>query len=435
MKNVRKTDRRYEKEKVEKLFLKCLGMSPRPLSISEIEDAVEKFNPGSRQNYVYEVKKRLHHDSSYIPSRLLFKESDFLIKEGKEFRLDSEGFRDEAFEAYKHYFNCESGYELNVVTPEKENENQDKIKCIQISDNKNNYVRVEINFTLLEIKGKLEKGMVKFFQKSKFSDLENELNLHHGREKGRFIVRKLKMITNYSFLDYIDVVSFQNADNKYVLNLKGLLHLILLYKGKLDVFSFEKIISNVSNLDEYMNLRDEIDSAYGSNYNIENIDDENSDIRKTYGSNSSHQIKKRFPFLSFYSGYRDYIHSENESFISDFLFDVVKDFERQLLNMSITKLKYEVTKRYLERIRKYFYSFHTQRLLHTNLSSNTFQAITRLQNEIGIYVEEMKRSDYEWEKLERQWYEEQYVNIEFERKFNTLTNSDANVISLKEILP
>jgi hypothetical protein len=434
MKNDKKTDRFYENEKVERLFLKCLGMSPRPLSISEIKNAVRKLNPGSTQNYVYEVKKRLHHDSSYIPSRLLFKESDFLTKEDKEFRLEPRKFRDSAFNAYKSYFKCESEHDLNIDTQEKENANQNKIKCIQISDDNNNYIRLEINFTLLEKNSKLEKDMVKFFQKSKFSDLENELHLHKGREKGRFIVRKLKLVPNYSFLDYIDEVSFQNGNNKYVLNLKGLLHLIILYKGKLKVDSIEKIILNISNLDEYMNLRDEIDSAYESIYNIEKNEDENSDIKKIYGSNSSCRIKKRFPFLSFYNGYKDYIHKHNERFVLDFLFNVAREFELQLQNSSITRLKYEITKRYLERIRKYFYSFHTQRLVHTNLSDNTFQAITRLQGEIGIYIEEMKRSDYEWEKLERQRYEKECADIEFKRKFNTLTDTNASVISLKSIL-
>ena len=78
MKTKKKTDKRYERKKVERLFLYCLAMSPKPLSISEIEDAVEKLNPGARQNFVYEVKKSLHHDSPYMPSTLIFKEEDFL---------------------------------------------------------------------------------------------------------------------------------------------------------------------------------------------------------------------------------------------------------------------------------------------------------------------------------------------------------------------
>ncbi len=47
----------------------------------------------------------------------------------------------------------------------------------------------------------------------------------------------------------------------------------------------------------------------------------------------------------------------------------------------------------------------------------------------------MKKSDYELEKLERLMYEKDYANIEFKRKFNTLTSSDKNVILLKDILP
>ncbi|ALI35430.1 hypothetical protein NMY3_01225 [Candidatus Nitrosocosmicus oleophilus] len=410
-------------------------MSSKPLEISEIEDAVEKEIPGSRQNYVYEVEKRLYHKSAYTPSTLVFREGDFLNTKSDQFELVPLKFRDKAFEIYNDYFKCESSYDLKYDPIEKENTNNQKIKGIKIYDQQNNYLRIEINFTLLNEKGKLEEGLVKFFQKSRFSDFENELYLHTGREKGGFVVRNFSIVPNYFYLDYVDMVFHQDGEKKYVLNLKGLLHLFLLSGNKLEIFEIDKILSNVSEMDEYMNLRDEIDSAYGSITGIKYKYGNTGDIQKIFSSSVSPKIKTRFPFLSFYNLYKEYIASEDESFVKDFLFGVAVDFEPQLRIMSITKLKYEVTKRYLERIRKYFYSFHKQRLLHTNLSSNTFQAITKLQNEIGIYVEEMKRSDYEWEKLERRWYEEQHVNIEFERKLNTLTDLHANVISLKEILP
>ena len=134
----------------------------------------------------------------------------------------------------------------------------------------------------------------------------------------------------------------------------------------------KKIISNISKMDEYMYLRDEIDSAYGSVTSIKFLDGKPHDVEKIFGSTASHKIKTRFPFLSFYDGYKDYIRSENKNFVSDFLFDVAKEYEAQLRNMSITKLKYEVTKRYLERIRRYFYQYHNQRLLHENLSDEYF---------------------------------------------------------------
>ena len=53
-------------------------------------------------------------------------------------------------------------------------------------------------------------------------------------------------------------------------------------------------------------------------------------------------------------GYKDYIHLHNDKFISDFLFDVAQDFKRQLRNMSITKLKYEVTKKIFREDKKIF---------------------------------------------------------------------------------
>jgi hypothetical protein len=434
MKNAQKTDRHYEKKKVERLFLYCLGMSPNPLKISEIKDAVGKLNPPHKQNFVYEIKERLYHDSPYMPSRLLFEESNFLTKVDKEFELQPEKFRNKAFEIYKDYFKCQSCFDLEFKCIEKENQHQEKIKGILISDQQNNYLRIEINFTLLKERGKLEKGLVKFFRKSRFSDLENELYLHTGREKGRFIVRNFSIVSNYFFLDYIDMVSYQDEEKKYVLNLKGLLQLFLLSGNKLKFFEIEKIISNISKMDEYMNLRDEIDTAYGSVTSLIYIDGKPQDVKRNFASTASHRIKVRFPFLSFYDDYKDYIRSENEVFVSDFLFDVAKETEQQLRNMSIAKLKYEVTKRYLEKIRKYFYNQQNQRLLHENLSENTFDAITKLQNEMGTYIEEMKKSEYEREKLERQIYEEEQAKMRFQRRLNTLTNSDKNVISLKGIL-
>ncbi|MDN5845062.1 MAG: hypothetical protein L0H53_02170 [Candidatus Nitrosocosmicus sp.] len=429
-----KTKEKTDKNKVERLFLYCLGMSPVPMSIAEIEDAVGVKNRPHRQNYVYEVKKRLYHASPYLPSNLVFTEDDFLTKQSGEFILEPLRFRNKIFKEYKDYFKCESKDDLLFDTPEKEDENQNKIKCIKISDHRNNYLRIEINFTNLSETKKLEKDQIRIFQKSRFTDLEIEPYFYVRREKGtRLTIRNFNFIPNFSFLDYIDIVSTEDEE-KYVLNLRGLLYLFLIYDGKLDVTSVEKIVSSVSSIDEYRNLEDEIDSAYGSIYSIKNIDYERTSVKKIFGSNSSYQIKKRFPFLSFYDCYKDYIHTHNETFISDFIFDVAQDFEQQLRNMSITKLKYEVTKRYLERIRRYFYSFHTQRLVHVNLSDDTFKAITKLQDEIAIYIEEMKRSDYEQEKTERHGYEKECAKIDFQRKFNALTNSDEKVISLKTIL-
>lgn len=430
-----KINKKTDKNKPEKLFLYCLGMSPTPMSIGEIEDAVSEKNRPYRQNYVYEVKKRLYHDSPYLPGDIVFTEDDFLTKQSDEFILEPLRFRNKIFREYKNYFKCTSSDDLEFETPEKEDEYRNKIKCIRISDQMNNYLRIELNFTNLIKTKKLQKNQIRIFQKSRFSDIEIEPYFYVRREKGtRLVIRNYKLIPNFSYRDYIDRVTPLGDGEKYVLNLKGLLHLFLLYDGELDVMDVEKIISNVSTLDEYMDLRDEINSAYGSIYNIKEIDDQHCSIKKIISSNSSYKIKKRFPFLSFYNDYKDYIHTNNERFVSDFLFDVAQDFERPLRNMSITKLKYEVTRRYLEKIRRYFYSFHTQRLVHVNLSAKTFNAITSLQNEIGIYIEEMKKSDYEWEKRNREIYEELQTNIDFERKLNTLTSSGQNVISLKQIL-
>ena len=69
------------------------------------------------------------------------------------------------------------------------------------------------------------------------------------------------------------------------------------------------------------------------------------------------------------------------------------------------------------------------------LSNETFNAITRLQDEIGIYIEEIKKSEYEREKFERQSDEKDQARMRFQRRLNTLTDSDKNVISLKDILP
>jgi hypothetical protein len=430
-----KTNKKSDKNKPEKLFLYCLGMSPTPMTIGEIEDAVSEKNRPYRQNYVYEVKKRLFHDSPYLPGDIVFTEDDFLTKQSDEFILEPLRFRNKIFKEYKNYFKCENIDDLNFETPKKKDEHQNEIKCIQVTDKKNNYLRIEINFTRLTETKKLEKDQIRIFQKSRFANIEIEPYFHVRREKGtRLVIRNYKLIPNFSYHDYIDRLRSSEDEAKYVLNLKGLLHLFLLYKGRLDMASIEKIISNVSNLDEYMNLSDEIDTAYSSITSIKKIDEEHYAITKIFGSNSPFKIKRRFPFLSFYNGYKDYIHKYNESFVSDFLFTVALEFELQLRNMSITKLKYEVTKRYLEKIRRYFYSFHSQRLVHVNLSDDTFEAITRLQDEIGVYIEEMKRSDYEWEKQERQRYEKECTDIDFKRKLNTLTNSNSSVISLKSIL-
>jgi hypothetical protein len=50
-------------------------------------------------------------------------------------------------------------------------------------------------------------------------------------------------------------------------------------------------------------------------------------------------------------------------------------------------------------------------------------------------LKKSKKFEYEREKFERQSYEKEQTRMRFQRRLNTLTDSDKNVISLKDILP
>jgi hypothetical protein len=441
METKKNTDKHYNLKKVEKLFLYCIGKSPYALSINKIENKVEKEYPGSRQNYVHEIEKKLHPNSEYIPSILLFTEDDFLTKQSGEYNLETKRFNDRISKVWKTFFEFNNENDLCEKTTPIQCTVKDRIKEIKVTDDKGNHIRLEVNFSNLIKNEKLNKDDIKIFTKSRLFENENEPYLEKSREKGRLVVRAYDIYFDIRSKYYVDIVSI-NSKIKYVLNLRGLLYFVSLCNNSnnKDINNIKKVIQNVSDQDEYIDLQEEIDLKFGTIITERIRDGKNYKVQKYPDSNIKNSIKKRFPFLTFYNKYKNCFDSNDEDFTIEFLFGIVKEFrkyefKKQLERLSISELKYKVTKRYLQKMRNYFYEYHHSRLVHISIDDETFDAIINFQNEVGIYIKEVKKVEYEMEIKKRELFKHEEEKFEFQRKFNKITNSNENIISIKSILP
>lgn len=220
----KKTDKSkdYAINYTEYLFLYCLGKSPKPLAINEIEDAVglervrahnkkgKKEKPVFRQNYVYKIKQKLFKESEFIPSKLIFTSDDFLRIEENEYKIElSEKFKVKLTQFFRDVFNSkdkEIHLSFNIINNYRKNENGSIITAIRISANDFNYIRIEINFTKLQNNIKkntdskplgLYKNDLRIFIKSSLYKSEIEANVIKQREKGRLVIRGFDICPNY----------------------------------------------------------------------------------------------------------------------------------------------------------------------------------------------------------------------------------------------
>ena len=490
---IKKAEKNTDKKTVDyhhvrKLFLYQLGKSPEPLLVTEVQKNIVKEDPvkdkeKDTSRYVYDVEKFYFPISlsDYNPSNLLFTSNDFLrvnslvdnneyhVKIGDEFKRK---LKRKIFENYNGYFYYKDGNDvrhkikesdLNIEDQKRWDENNIPVIEIIIENkkaimgNKSNYMKILINNIGSVKKENIDENTfnIRFYLKLISAVEESELKVYSNMEKNNsrdlsskkvLKIRKLEpSVDNYK-PTYIDGAAIHNPKKskgskkrprlKYVLNLRGLLYFLLLSdkKKKRDVKMLNEVIENLSASDTYTDLDEEVDKKC-IGFKVEQIRDgklvkeqkKYEPIVPLY----KHKIKDRFPFLSLYNDYKDGLPKD---FLIDFLFDVVTRYRYNLKSKRIYDLKYELTEEYLKHIRNSLYNPLYPKISYLALEKEQYNALKSLQVEIKTYIDKVKDKTREIEIKNEQFIDNQVEKLEFERKFNTMTNSNANVISLKEIL-
>jgi len=454
-----KTDssKEYQVNRIETLFLYCLGKSPYPLTMSKIEDEVgremegvavknsRKDKPKFRRNYVYKIEKKLFHESEFIPSRLIFTSDDFLKYEMEDYRIElSESSGEKLTKFFRGLFSLKSeipkpSFEIieycKIVS-------HDIIKAIKISDNDSNFLSIEVNYSNLveslkrksgkdKLRG-LQKNDLKMFIGSPSFKSDIELNVHTQREKGRWVIREFDIFSKIHLKNYIDNIS-NNSRKEYVLNLRGLLKYLSNHNSKTNSYEkINKVIENLSQVDEYWNVENEFFGFYN---NITNLTDETESF-KVKQELYIHNIKKGFPFLSFYNQYKDHL---PKNYAAKILIKVAKNLKSNLELVDITELKYQVTEFFFSKIQGYFWEFFglpESEINDKKLSPETVSDILKnYQKEIRYYLGKRKEIESRIYFKQSEYYEEYNFKNETEQKIlKYLSESNKTVVCIKEIL-
>jgi hypothetical protein len=485
-KNTDKKDGKYHE--IRKLFLYQLGKSPKPLLVTEVEKNIVKDGPAKDKEketskYVYAVEKYYFPISlsEYKLSNLLFTSNDFLREnsyvDNNEYHVEIDDefknkLKRKIFENYKGYFYYKDQSDVRNGIKEDDLDIKD-LKCLDennhpiieikiankkaINDDKSNYIKILINNIACIKKENIDESTfnIRFYLKSLSSVKEREIKVYSNMESNNskvtlskkvLKIRKLQLSVDNYKPNYIDAVSTHipkrsNGSKKrprlkYVLNLRGLLYFLLLSdkKKKRDVKMLNEVIENLSASDTYTDLDEEVDKKC-IGFKVEQIRDgklvkeqkKYEPIVPLY----KHKIKDRFPFLSLYNDYKE---GFPKDFLIDFLFDVVTRYRYNLKSKRIYDLKYELTEEYLKHIRNSLYNPLYPKISYLALEKEQYNALKSLQVEIKTYIDKVKDKTREIEIKNEQFIDNQVEKLEFERKFNSITNSNANVISLKEIL-
>lgn len=451
------TEYEYQIDNIENLFLYCLGKSPNPLAISEVEEAVgwemegsydknnRKEKPKFRRNYVYEIEKKLFHQSEFIPSALIFTTDDFLKYEMEEYKIHlPEMFKEKLTKFFKclFYLDLEASDLSFEVNDHYKIENYEIVKAINIFDNKSNYLRIEINYSNLQDnltkkaidtkpKG-LQKNDLRLFIGSSLTVSETELNVHKKREKGRLAIRYFDIFPKIHLKNYIDIIP-TNARKKYVLNLRGFLKYLSSYDKGTDSFKkLNRVIENLSGVDEYWDIQCELLGFNNAGINLIQ-EAENFNAKQ---QQHEHKIKKRFPFLSFYNQYKDYLPT---NYAAQILIKAGMNLKDKLETFTINELKYQVTEFFFTEIEDYFWEsvgFSEPRIKNGKLISDTpYDILKEYQSEIRYYLGKIKEMESKRYIQQSEYYEE--YNSENELKKKILKYLDENqkpVIWIKEIL-
>ncbi len=475
---------------VRKLFLYQLGKSPESLLVTEVEKNIVKEDPvkdkkKDTSRYVYDVEKFFFpvSISEYSPSKLLFTSNDFLrvnsFVDNNEYhiKIDDEfkkKLKRKIFENYNSYFYYKDENDvrhkikesdLNIKDHKCFDENNHPVIEIKIEnkkaiiDNKsNNYIKILINNIGSIKKENIDENIfnIRFYIKSLSADKESVLKIYSKMEKYNskdssskkiLKIKKLQLSVDNYKPTYVDAASTHipkksNGSKKrprlkYVLNLRGLLYFLLLCdkKKKRDVKMLNEIIENISASDTYTDLNEEVDRKCVG-FKVEQFRDGKlvKEQRKYEPMVPLYKpkIKDRFPFLSFYNGYKNGLPKD---FLIDFLFDIAFRYKNNLKSKRIHDLKYEVTEEYFKYIRNSLYNPLYSKISYLALEKEQYDALKSLQVEIKTYIDKVKDMTREIEIKNEQFIDKQVEKLEFERKFYNIASSNEPVISIKSILP
>lgn len=467
-----------------------VGKSPRPLLVSEIERNIVRENPeladeSNSYKYVYEVEKFLFPISlsNSTPSGLLFTSNDFL----KENSFNSNEYHveiDDEFKAklkhkfyfyYNRYFYYKDKDEVRHEINEKDlivkvnkliYENKYPLIEIMISNNKAmvynnkaNYIKILINNIGSITKDLIDESKfnIRFYFRTILSSDERKIEIYtnnennitsEGSSKYKVLkIRKLVLSSDNYESTYVDATYAKKPKKqqqperkprrKYSLNIRGLLYFVSLCNRKrpTDIQMLNEVIQNICDQDKYTDLRDEIEmKCFG--FKIERLR-RGKWIKEQKKSEQSlflhkHKIKGKFPLLSNYNHYRTGL---PEEFMVDFLFYIVSHLKDTLRSKGIYDLKYEITEKYLTYIRNSLHNPFLPKIKYLSMKKKEFNALKKFENEITIYINQVKETERQIERDNEQFLGEEYTKMQFKRKLYNLVNSNEPVISIKSILP
>ncbi len=450
----------YKTDNIKNLFLYCLGKSPNPLTMSEIQDAIgwelegssdknnRKEKPKFRRNYVYKIEKKLFYESEFIPSVLIFTSDDILKYEMEEYMIHiSERSKEKLAKFFRLLFHIENEvYDLSFeMINDCKKEKHEIVKAIRISDHKSNYLRIEINTLNLQCNSQkkslnkkpkgLQKNDLKMFIGSPSFVSEKELNVYKKLEKGRLAVRDYDIFPKIYLKNYIDNLSPNNSKKQYVLNLRGLLKYLSNYKNnKSNSYKrINKMIENLARVDKYWSIEYEL-FGYHNIPSPEGEEKTNFILKREL--THQHNVKRGFPFLSFYNQYKDLL---PKNYAAQILIDIAVNLQKKLETLEMTELKYQVTELFFEKIRDYFWeSFGlTESRIEDSKSipESVYNILKECQNEIHYYLSQIKEMKSKIFIRQGEYYKEYNSEIELKQKIlKYLDENQKPVIWIKDVL-
>lgn len=460
----KKTDNsKYERNRIERLFLYALGKSHVPLSIKQVEKRVQEIVKTERPNYVYDIRDKLAPVEAEVSNILLLKSDDFFDKNKKLRDISTDDLEKRTkriltkiFKAYGFHLGWTNKTNLVLTSSETGKDSENMEITIQ---KKNSSSRVTIILSPQRLKSEL------LINDSKIPIIEKRI-------KGSNHIYSIQLFPYISLRRYVDmeypnqrkietrtiqdtnyiVAQIRNVDPRsivreshFTLNLRGLLHYILLNlnwkSGNITDKSYlemNKVIEKLSRSDKYHDMENEFMRFNPVRRSI-SLDKEQ--IILIENQRSGYYIKTRFPFLSYYNEYKYYLPT---NFAIQTLKEISLELQNKLEEMDIAEIKYFVTEKFFHRLEWFFWQTHTsfdspcpdmplieQRKM---IDDKGIFTLEKYQKEIRTYLVLTKERELELFKKESEYYDKKNYENQISRKIYMILdqNKEKLIIPLKD---
>jgi hypothetical protein len=296
--------------------------------------------------------------------------------------------------------------------------------------------------------------------------IEINIPLLIKRKKGTFFVYSTLLYSSFYLKHYLDVITLQkNIKNKlfkvqqlislkdnvlvekhtkknertlkcYVLNLRGFLLSLLLYRNLLRKNTkyykdINEVIENLACNFNSLFIENKYTKLNGSN-NILNENEESSEEIKFY----IYRLTRNFSFLSYFYQYKELLPT---NYAANALIEVAGILENKLDKIDLSELTYEVTLRFFEKIEKYFWEsnvFSAPRIIDRKLiDDKMFMILNNYQNQTREYFRLEKEKLLKEHCEQTKHYQiENYKNELTRKVLHFLIVTDKSIIIINDII-